>query len=34
VWELELAFQQYSMLKESDQLYRDWGVRPQWEANF
>jgi hypothetical protein len=28
VWELELAFQQYLMLKETDALYKDWGVKP------
>lgn len=32
-WELELAVQEYLMLKESGQLYRDWGVKPEWEAH-
>jgi hypothetical protein len=26
--DLELAFQQYVMLKETDMLYKDWGVKP------
>jgi hypothetical protein len=26
--DLELAFQQYLMLKETDMLYKDWGVKP------
>ncbi len=32
VWELELAFQQYLMLKETDVLYKDWGVKPQFDS--
>lgn len=27
-WELELAYQQYSMLKETDMLYVDYGCKP------
>jgi hypothetical protein len=30
VFELELAFQQYLMLKETDDLYKDWGFKPQF----
>ncbi len=29
VFELELAFQQYCMLKEAGGLYRDWGFKPR-----
>jgi hypothetical protein len=31
-WELELAFQQYIMLKETDMLYKDWGVKPTYDV--
>jgi len=30
--ELELAFQQYLMLKETDTLYKDWGVKPTYDV--
>ena len=33
-WELEVAFQQYLMLKESGQLYRDWGIKPEWRPAY
>lgn len=29
--ELEFAFQQYLMLKETDMLYKDWGVKPSYD---
>ena len=32
VLELELAFQQYLMLKETDVLYKDWGVKPTFNS--
>jgi len=30
VYELELAYQQYSILKETNELYKDWGVKPAY----
>jgi hypothetical protein len=29
-WELELAFQQYQMLKETGMLYKDYGIKPTY----
>ena len=33
VFELELAFQQYSMLKEAGTLYQDYGCKPQFPGD-
>ena len=33
IFELELAFQQYLMLKEADTLYRDYGCKPQFPGH-
>jgi hypothetical protein len=34
IFELEFAFQQYLMLKEAGELYKDWGFKPRFPTGY